>query len=96
MKESADILKEEYKKLRADKAGSGSSYRFTVRQLESLIRLSEAMARLHCDDKIRPAYVTEVCRLLKASNINIVKSDIELEENQEAINMAIQERNLEE
>jgi DNA replication licensing factor MCM6 len=96
MKESADILKEEYKKLRADKSGSGSSYRFTVRQLESLIRLSEAMARLHCDDKIRPAYVTEVCRLLKASNINIVKSDIELEENQEAINMAIQERNLEE
>jgi DNA replication licensing factor MCM6 len=96
MKESADILKEEYKKLRADKSGSGSSYRFTVRQLESLIRLSEAMARLHCDDKIRPAYVTEVCRLLKASNINIVKSDIELEENQEAINVAIQERNLEE
>lgn len=95
MKESADILKEEYKKLRADKSGSGSSYRFTVRQLESLIRLSEAMARLHCDDKIRPAYVTEVCRLLKASNINIVKSDIELEENQEAINVAIQERNLE-
>jgi len=96
MKESADILKEEYKKLRADKSGSGSSYRFTVRQLESLIRLSEAMARLHCDDKIRPAYVTEVCRLLKASNINIVKSDIELEENQEAINVAIQQRNLEE
>lgn len=95
MKESADILKEEYKKLRADKSGSGSSYRFTVRQLESLIRLSEAMARLHCDDKIRPAYVTEVCRLLKASNINIVKSDIELEENQEAINVAIQQRNLE-
>lgn len=96
MKESADILKEEYKKLRGDKSGSGSSYRFTVRQLESLIRLSEAMARLHCDDKIRPAYVTEVCRLLKASNINIVKSDIELEENQEAINVAIQQRNLEE
>lgn len=92
MKESADILKEEYKKLRADKAGSGSSYRFTVRQLESLIRLSEAMARLHCDDKIRPAYVTEVCRLLKASNINIVKSDIELEENQEAINQVMQAR----
>ena len=54
--------------------------------MESLIRLSEAMARLHCDDKIRPQYVKEVCRLLKASNINIVKDDIEIEENQKAIN----------
>lgn len=44
------------------------------------------MARLHCDDKIRPQYVKEVCRLLKASNINIVKDDIEIEENQKAIN----------
>jgi DNA replication licensing factor MCM6 len=92
MAESAAILKEEYKKLRQDKSGSGSSYRFTVRQLESLIRLSEAMARLHCDDKIRPAYVTEVCRLLKASNINIVKDDIELEENQNALNQVATER----
>jgi hypothetical protein len=50
------------------------------------------MARLHCDDKIRPAYVTEVCRLLKASNINIVKDDIELEENQNALNQVAAER----
>lgn len=50
------------------------------------------MARLHCDDKIRPAYVTEVCRLLKASNINIVKDDIELEENQNALNQLAEER----
>jgi len=41
------------------------SYRFTVRQLESLIRLSEAMARMHCDEEIKPSYVREVCRLLK-------------------------------
>lgn len=44
------------------------------------------MARLHADNKIRPSYVREVCRLLKASNINIVKNDIEFEENQDAIN----------
>jgi len=44
------------------------------------------MARLHCDDRIRPQYVKEVCRLLKSSNINIVKSDIELEDYQKALN----------
>ena len=53
------------------------SYRYTVRQLESLVRLSEAMARVHADDIIRPSYVKEVCRLLKASNINLIKRDLE-------------------
>jgi DNA replication licensing factor MCM6 len=82
MAEAAEILKQEYKQMRKADTGRGqTAYRFTVRQLESLIRLSEAMARLHCDDKIRPTYVKEVCRLLKASNINIVKEDIELVDN---------------
>jgi hypothetical protein len=39
------------------------------------------MARLHVDEKIRPSYVQEVCRLLRMSNINIIKDDIELEAN---------------
>lgn len=59
------------------------SYRYTVRQLESLIRLSEAMAKLHAEETIRPSYVREVCRLLRASNINLVKRDLEFEDNQE-------------
>lgn len=83
-RDSAEILKKEYKKLRASTLGGNSqqaSYRYTVRQLESLIRLSEAMARLHADSVIRPSYVREVCRLLKASNINIVKRDLEFEDN---------------
>ena len=87
MAESAAILKKEYKEMRKATSGdSKTAYKVTVRQLESLIRLSEAMARLHCDDKIRPAYVTEDCRLLRSSNINVVKDDIELQENQEALN----------
>lgn len=71
---------------------SSTSYRYTVRQLESLIRLSEAMARLHADSVIRPSYVREVCRLLKTSNINIVKNDIEFNEIQEIINQELQIR----
>ena len=34
--------------------------RITVRQLEALVRLSEALARLRCTEKIVPAYVREV------------------------------------
>lgn len=92
MKESALILKDKYKEMRKmNPRGTdpNSAYRYTVRQLESLVRLSEAMARLHCDDKIRPQYVHEVCRLLKNSNIAIKKDDIEFEQeafNQEEIN----------
>ena len=81
MKESAAILKTQYKEMRQqNKSGQGSdhAYKFTVRQLESLVRLSEAMARLHCDDLIRPQYVKEVCRLLKESNIPIKREDIDM------------------
>jgi DNA replication licensing factor MCM6 len=69
------ILKEEYKKMRMDKE---RSYKVTVRALESLIRLSEGMARAHCDTEIKPSYVKEVCRLMRNSNIKLMKSDIEL------------------
>ena len=44
------------------------------------MRLSEAMARLHLDEKIRPSYVDEVCRLLKQSNIAIKRNDLEFED----------------
>jgi DNA replication licensing factor MCM6 len=43
-----------YTQLRQNDAmnAAGSSYRVTVRQLESLIRLSEALARLHLDSNV--------------------------------------------
>lgn len=46
---------EQYKRLR-QRDGSGgvskSAWRITVRQLESMIRLSEGMARMHCCDEV--------------------------------------------
>lgn len=80
--ESRSILVESYKRLRqADSSGGArSSYRITVRQLESLIRLSEALARLHLDDCIRPHYVREAVRLLRKSIIHVETEDVELNE----------------
>jgi len=86
-KKSAEILKHEYKRLRKMDVGSTkNSYKVTVRQLESLVRLSEAMARLHCDQVIRESYVIEVCRLLAHSNIQIIKGDMYLEDTAAAMN----------
>lgn len=67
-----------YKTLRQnDTVGSSQiAYRITVRQLESMIRLSEALARLHLDLEIRPQYVHEAFRLLQQSIIHVDTKDI--------------------
>jgi len=48
-----------YKRLREDRHGSfvRGSAGVTVRQLESLLRLSEAIARVHLDDAVKSDYV---------------------------------------
>jgi DNA replication licensing factor MCM6 len=52
--DAADVLVEKYRILRQDDAtGAGkNSYRITVRQLESMIRLSEAIARANCTNEV--------------------------------------------
>ena len=77
--EAGELLVQKYKLLRAgDATGQGTSYRITVRQLESLIRLSEALARLHLDGEIKEAYVEEACRLLKSSILRVEQDNVDV------------------
>jgi DNA replication licensing factor MCM6 len=75
------LLVEKYKELRAnDSGGIGrNSYRITVRQLESLIRLSEAIAKANCVEDVTEAMVIEAFNLLRMSIISVEKDDIEVD-----------------
>jgi DNA replication licensing factor MCM6 len=80
-------LVERYKELRADDAQGGigrNSYRITVRQLESLIRLSEAIAKATCVDQVTPEFVDEAFKLLRQSIISVEKDDVEFEDEEDA------------
>ena len=77
-----------------------TSYRITVRQLESLVRLSEALARLSMDvevcvrfeerhidaSQIKPKHVLEAVRLLRKSIIHVETDDVVLEDSDDESN----------
>ena len=80
--EAMDFLVDQYKHLRQRDTGGGvkSSWRITVRQLESMIRLSESMARLGCSEQVLPKHVKEAYRLLNKSIIRVDQPDIHFDE----------------
>jgi len=62
-KPAQEYLVKCYKRLREDRTSDRGAAGVTVRQLESLIRLSEAVARIHLDAEVRLEYVQEAFRL---------------------------------
>ncbi|MQL92941.1 hypothetical protein Taro_025561 [Colocasia esculenta] len=79
------VLVESYVTLRRGDTAPGSrvAYRMTVRQLEALIRLSEAIARSHLDKVVRAPHVRMAVRLLKTSIISVESSEIDLSDFQD-------------
>ncbi|XP_057657866.1 DNA replication licensing factor Mcm6 [Diorhabda carinulata] len=88
-KEAGDLLVHYYNRLRLrDSSSTGkSTWRITVRQLESMIRLSEAMARMDISDEVQIKHVKEAYRLLNKSIIRVEQPEIQLgDDNDEANN----------
>ncbi|OIT06439.1 PREDICTED: DNA replication licensing factor MCM6 [Nicotiana attenuata] len=83
--EARELLVDSYVALRRGDTAPGSrvAYRMTVRQLEALIRLSEAIARSHLDIQVQPRHVRIAVRLLKTSIISVESSEIDLSEFQD-------------
>ncbi|ATZ56145.1 Bcmcm6 [Botrytis cinerea B05.10] len=86
--EAKELLVQKYKELRNDDAQGGvgrNSYRITVRQLESMIRLSEAIAKANCVEEITEPMVVEAFNLLRQSIISVEKDDVEVDDDDEEV-----------
>uniref|UniRef100_A0A8D9E5A3 DNA replication licensing factor MCM6 n=2 Tax=Cacopsylla melanoneura TaxID=428564 RepID=A0A8D9E5A3_9HEMI len=83
--EAAKLLVEMYTQLRQRDGNSSSkaTWRITTRQLESLIRLSEAMAKMECLDEVLDRHVNEAYRLLNKSIIRVEQPDVHLDEDED-------------
>ncbi|KAI3633767.1 hypothetical protein MIR68_008099 [Amoeboaphelidium protococcarum] len=77
---AAKELTDVYRQLRQSDCSSfgRNGYRVTVRQLESLIRLSEAMARAHAENEVSVDHVKAAAHLLKNSMVMAEKDDLDI------------------
>uniref|UniRef100_A0A672KY74 DNA helicase n=1 Tax=Sinocyclocheilus grahami TaxID=75366 RepID=A0A672KY74_SINGR len=89
--EAQEFMVDQYKRLRQRDGGgtTKSAWRITVRQLESMLRLSEAMTRLYCSDEVQPKHVKEAFRLLNKSIIRVDSPDINFDQEQDDDNMNV-------
>lgn len=81
--EAKKLLIESYRKLRQNDRIGSNSFRMTVRQLESLIRLSEAFARLTCESNVERYHVEESVKLLRTTITKVDKEAIMLSNEEE-------------
>ncbi|XP_050431901.1 DNA replication licensing factor Mcm6 [Adelges cooleyi] len=93
--EASEKLVAAYTQLRQrdSQSSTKSTWRITVRQLESLIRISEAMAKMECSDHVTPKHVSEAFNLLNKSIIRVEQPDVNLEDDEEEVLNALAESN---
>jgi DNA replication licensing factor MCM6 len=77
--ESEHVLVEEYVKLRQNLKSTRKAWRITVRQLESLIRLSEAIARANCIDIVKPEFIRQASKLIESTQVTVGRSEVEFD-----------------
>ena len=93
--DSAELLRKYYIEIRGRDKNSNNNYRITVRQLESMIRLSEAYARLENTLIVEPKHVKEAYRLLSCSILKLEKPSVDLEDpDVEDINAGVNRMNI--
>lgn len=83
--EAQEYLMDKYVDIRkkdSQQFGVKGSYRITVRQLESMIRLSEAIAKANCALVITRQYVEEAYDLLRQSIIRIDVDDVQMSDDE--------------
>ena len=78
-RKAADMLKNHYVTFRretkqmADESGTISAIPLTVRQLESLVRISESLAKMQLSEEANEEHVKEAVRLFKVSTLKAAK-----------------------
>jgi len=78
-RKAADMLKNHYvsfrreTKLQAEESGQISAIPLTVRQLESLIRIAESLAKMQLSEEANEDHVKEAVRLFKVSTLKAAK-----------------------
>jgi DNA replication licensing factor MCM6 len=81
--EAEAVFVEEYVKLRQKLKSSRKAWRITVRQLESLIRLSEAIARGHCVDVVKPEFIRQASELIEKTQVTVGQTEVNLDQYQD-------------